>query len=106
MCIRNSYVQTKPPLDKFVKVTRKINFINKKGQTGQRLFQNGMILTIRANLELQKIIKEEYNVPFLKCQMTNQCWVESTFGIFRMMGNHMSTMDPCQLNIQVEHFVT
>ena len=46
-----------PPLDKFVRVMSKIKFINKKGQTGQRLSQNGIIVTIRANLELQKIMK-------------------------------------------------
>ena len=60
------------PLKEFVNVMEKIKFINKKGQAGRRLFQNGIILTITATLELQKNLKENYNIPYLCVNRTNQ----------------------------------
>ena len=60
------------PLKQFMKVLEQIKFINKKGQTGRRLFQKGMIMTITATLQLQKILKEQYNVPYLVVNRTNQ----------------------------------
>ena len=47
-------------------------------------FQKGGVITIKSNIELQKVMEKEYGVPYLMCGHTNQDYHESHFGDIRV----------------------
>ena len=61
------------PLLKFINCLESIKFINKKGHSGEKIFQRGMIITIKATIKLQEILETKYNLPHLIVNSTNQC---------------------------------
>ena len=74
MCcaLRVDIEKQKAPLLEFINCMESIKFINKKGHSGEKIFQRGMIITIRATIKLQEILKTKYNLPYLIVNSTNQ----------------------------------
>ena len=52
----------------------------------KKKFITGGILAIKGTIALHEDLKQNYNVPFLKCVRLNQCYLERYFGALRGMG--------------------
>ena len=63
---------------------RKKNNDRKRGDL--KKFQSGGIYAIKANMKLQKIMEEDYDVPFLMTGHTTQGFVFFNFGDFFFIG--------------------
>lgn len=80
--LRIEFEKQESILMKTIDYMQTIKFINKEG-TGKHPFMKGIIITIRGVLLLHKLLKTEYDIPYLLTTTTNQCWVERGFGELR-----------------------
>ena len=68
--------------------------------------QNGFLITVSANMALQKVMDQEYSVPRLKTAHTGQDFVERYFGYIRDMDGPNRYPSALQLVYRVSRDLT
>ena len=69
-------------------------------------FPKGGIISIKGTIALQLTLRDKYNVPYLKVQFVNQCYLERFFGQLRDMGGADRHPSALHVLFRVQRMVT
>ena len=92
-------------IDKMIAHMSTIEFFDANGKKVHAKFPKAIILALRGAVDLQKLMKEVYGIPYLRLSVNTQDPLESFFGVIKGMFGYEARPPLTSFNKRMDHYI-